>query len=165
MFSSQVSCLNWLLQEAPLKKHLRWLAIGMVITAASLQSQAQLVPGSTTAPAAAPESQIEIYRIAPGKQEAFLKFIALCDQANKEAGMAPRQLYVHQDGANWDFILIQPLHNTPEQNKAWFAAATRLGIPHGGNFFLAIRQFITEHSDTGAEGPTTAEQWLQQLHP
>jgi hypothetical protein len=42
---------------------------------------------------------------------------------------------VHQDGANWDFLLIQPLHNTPEQNKAWSAAATRLGIPHGGYFF------------------------------
>ncbi len=135
----------------------------MLCVASLTHAHAQLVPGSTSTPAAARESQIEIYRIAPGQHEAFLKFIALCDQANKEAGMAPRQLYVHQDGTSWDFILIQPLHNTPEQNKAWFAAATRLGIPHGGNFFLAIRTFIAEHSDTAADGPTTAADWLDQL--
>jgi hypothetical protein len=110
------------------------------------------------------ESQVEIYRIAPGQQEEFLKFVALCDQANKEAGMAPRQLYVHQDGADWDFLVIQPSHNTPEQNKAWREAATRLGIPSGGNFFLAIRKFVAVHTDTATDGPTTAEEWLKQLH-
>jgi hypothetical protein len=119
---------------------------------------------SQTAPVSVPESQVEIYRIVPGQHEEFLKFIALCDQANKEAGMAPRQLYVHQDGADWDFLLIQPLHNTAEQNKAWRVAATRLGIPAGGNFFLAIRKFIAVHTDTATDGPTTAADWLQQLH-
>ena len=111
-----------------------------------------------------PESQVEIYRIAPGQQEEFLKFVALCDRANKEAGMAPRQLYVHQDGADWDFLIIQPSHNTPEQNKAWRAAATRLGLPAGGNFFLAIRKFVAVHTDTATDGPTTAADWLNQLH-
>jgi hypothetical protein len=70
------------------------------------------------------ESQVEIYRIAPGQQEAFLKFIALCDGANRQAGLPPRQLFVHEDGADWDFLLIQPLHDTDHQNKAWSAAAT-----------------------------------------
>ena len=142
----------------------------MHILKATLASGAILLASVATigscqaSPASTPESQVEIYRIAPGQQEEFLKFIALCDQANKEAGMAPRQLYVHQDGADWDFLIIQPLHNTAEQNKAWRAAATRLGIPSGGNFFLAIRKFIAVHTDTATDGPTTAADWLQQLH-
>ncbi len=139
----------------------RGLAIGALLigfAAANVRAQS-----STPAPAM-PESQVEIYRIAPGQQEEFLKFVALCDQANKEAGMAPRQLYVHQDGADWDFLIIQPSHNTADQNKAWREAATRLGIPHGGNFFLAIRKFVAVHTDTATDGPTTAADWLQQLH-
>jgi hypothetical protein len=135
------------------------LAVGFFVSVASAQSSPSPSPASIEQ-----ESQVEIYRIAPGQHEEFLKFVALCDEANKQAGMPPRQLYVHQDGANWDFLLIQPLHNTPEQNKAWSAAATRLGIPHGGDFFLAIRKFVAEHTDTSVTGPTTAGDWLKQIH-
>jgi hypothetical protein len=139
------------------------LALVLTVAFFAMQVNAQSPPGSP-ASSVEQESQVEIYRIAPGEHEAFLKFIALCDEANKQAGMAARQLYIHQDGANWDFLLIQPLHNTPEQNKAWSEAATRLGIPHGGNFFLAIRKFVAEHTDTAVSGPTTAGDWLKQLH-
>lgn len=109
------------------------------------------------------ERQIEIYRIAPGQHAAFLRFIALCDQANLRAGLPPRQLYVHQDGASWDFILIQSEDVTPEQSKALDAAYKALGVPQGGKFFVAIRQFIVEHTDTVATGPTTAAEWLKKL--
>jgi hypothetical protein len=135
------------------------LALGLFSTYALAQS-----PSGSSSAVVQQESQVEIYRITPGQQEEFLKFVALCDQANKEAGMPPRQLYVHQDGANWDFLIIQPLHTTSEEDKAWSAAATRLGLPHGGNFFLAIRKYIAEHTDTATTGPTTAEDWLKQLH-
>lgn len=138
------------------------LALALLIGSTGIAS----AQATSAAPSTEPmkESQVEIYRIAPGQQEDFLKFVALCDQANKEAGMAPRQLYVHQDGADWDFLIIQPSHNTAEQNKAWREAATRLGIPEGGNFFLAIRKFIALHTDTATDGPTTAEEWLKQIH-
>jgi hypothetical protein len=138
------------------------LALALLIGSTGIAS----AQATSAAPSTEPmkESQVEIYRIAPGQQEEFLKFVALCDQANKEAGMAPRQLYVHQDGADWDFLIIQPSHNTAEQNKAWREAATRLGIPKGGNFFLAIRKFIALHTDTATDGPTTAQEWLKQIH-
>ena len=110
-----------------------------------------------------PTKVIEIYRIAPGQHENFLKLIALYDQASKEAGVAPRQLYVHQDGASWDFLLIQPAENTPEQNKAINAALKRLGAPQGAKFFLEIRRFMAEHTDTFVSGPTTAADWLSKL--
>ena len=59
--------------------------------------------------APAPQKMLaEIYRIAPGQHEAFMKMIALFDEANRRAGLPPRQMYVHQDGADWDFMLIQP---------------------------------------------------------
>ena len=108
------------------------------------------------------EVVIEIYRVAPGKHEEFLRQIALYDQANVEAGLAPRQLYVHSSGASWDFILIQPSGYTDEQNKKLSAAYRKLGVPGGGKFFLSIRQYLLEHSDTVA-GKTTAAEWLKTL--
>ncbi len=118
---------------------------------------------ATTATADPTERQIEIYRIAPGQHAAFLRFIAQLDEANRRAGLPPRQLFVHEDGASWDFILIQPEDLTPEQSKALDAAYKALGIPQGGKFFVAIRQFIVEHTDTTAIGPTTAADYLKKL--
>jgi hypothetical protein len=106
---------------------------------------------------------VEIYRIAPGQQEAFLRLIALYDQANHAAGLPPRQLYVHQDGADWDFLIIQPEDTTPEQDRLVDAELKRLGAPQGAKFFLEIRKFIASHTDTMASGPTTAADWLAQL--
>lgn len=106
---------------------------------------------------------LEIYRIAPGQHRAFLEFIALCDRANALAGLPPRQLYVHQDGASWDFVIIQPASTTPEQSAALDAAFQKLKIPQGAKFFVAIRAFMLEHSDTFALGPTTAADYLGRL--
>ena len=114
------------------------------------------------APDAAPgqRSMVEIYRIAPGRQQAFLRLIARCDEANRLAGLPPRQLYVHSDGAAWDFLLIQPAETPKDKQTALDAAWAKLGLPSGADFFLTIRQFIAEHSDTSAVGPTTAADYL-----
>jgi hypothetical protein len=137
---------------------------GAVAATAPPALAAAAAPPPVTAPAGAgPTSAsvaIEIYRIAPGQQEAFLKFIALCDQVNIAAGVAPRQLYVHQDGASWDFLLIQPEDYTDAQGAALRAAGQKLGLPTGANFFFEIRKYIAEHTDTAALGPTTAAAYL-----
>jgi hypothetical protein len=117
---------------------------------------------SGSAVADSTEVVIEIYRIAPGKHEEFLRQIELYDRANIEAGLAPRQLYVHEHGDSWDFILIQPSGYTDEQNAKLSAAYKKLGVPGGGKFFLSIRQYLLEHSDTAAE-KTTAADWLKKL--
>ena len=103
---------------------------------------------------------VEIYRIAPGQHEAFLKFIAKTDEANRIAGLPPRDLYVHSDGADWDFILIQPAETPPDKQAAMDAAWDKVGLPSGADFFLEIRKMIAEHSDTVAKGPTTAAEFL-----
>lgn len=152
---------------------MKFLVLAMVLlgAAASGASPASAAPAAPTAPAPAPTASvgagptsasvaIEIYRIAPGQQEAFLKFVALCDKVNIAAGVAPRQLYVHQDGASWDFLFIQPEDYTPAQDAALRAAGQRLGLPTGANFFFEIRRYIAEHTDTAALGPTTAADYL-----
>jgi membrane-bound lytic murein transglycosylase B len=107
-----------------------------------------------------PQVAIEIYRIAPGQHQAFLELIARFDAANLKAGLPPRQLYVHQDGADWDFIFIQPQHNPPEKSKLVDQALKQAGAPSDADFFFEIRRFVAEHSDTMALGPTTAADWL-----
>ncbi len=118
-------------------------------------------PAAAPAPAAQPgKVLIEIYRIAPGRHKDFLKLIALYDEANRQAGLPPRQLYVHQDGAAWDFILIQPADIPDDRSEPLSEAVKRLGAPRGADFFFEVRKFIAEHSDTFALGPTTAKDWL-----
>jgi hypothetical protein len=103
---------------------------------------------------------IEIYRIAPGQQKAFLQFIAKTDEVNRKVGVPPRQLFVHADGADWDFLLIQPAELPPEQQAALDKAWDESGLPSGAAFFFAIRQMIASHSDSFTKGPTTARDFL-----
>lgn len=124
-----------------------------------------VLSGLLAAGPASGESQdmlIEIYRIVPGKHAEFLRHIALLDQANAEAGLPPRQLFVHQDGASWDFVILQPAHHTDEQSAKLAAAFRTLGIPGGAKFFVNFRQFIAEHTDTFVEA-TTAAEYLEKL--
>jgi hypothetical protein len=110
-----------------------------------------------------PRKLVEIYRIAPGRHLEFLQMIALFDQASREAGIPPRDLYVHQDGAGWDFLLIQNAEYTDEQSAKLAQVMERMGLPRGANFFIEFRKNVAEHSDTFVEGPTTAEAWLKKL--
>ena len=110
-----------------------------------------------------PRKLVEIYRVAPGQHVAFLRMIAQFDAASKEAGIPPRDLYVHQDGANWDFMLIQNADYTDEQSAKLGKVLERMGLPRGANFFVEFRKFVAEHTDTFVEGPTTAEAWLGKL--
>jgi hypothetical protein len=124
------------------------LALGVFVSAPALSESQDML--------------IEIYRIVPGKHEEFLRHLALLDKANAEAGLPPRQLFVHQDGASWDFLLVQPAHHTDEQSAKLDAAFKKLGIPQGAKFFTNFRQFIAEHTDTFAEA-TTAAEYLKKL--
>ncbi len=108
------------------------------------------------------EMVIEIYRVAPGKHEEFLRQIELYDRANAEAGLPPRQLFVHQGGASWDFLILQPAHHTDEESAKLDAAFKKLGIPQGAKFFVSFRELIAEHTDTNVEA-TTAAEYLKKL--
>jgi hypothetical protein len=131
-----------------------WLA---ALSIAALTASA---PAFAQEESEAPRMMIEIYKIAPGQHEAFLKEIARYDEANRLAGVPPRQLYVHSDGADWDFILIQPNAYSPDKQAALDKAWKQLGLPSGADFFLNYRRFIADHTDTVAIGPTSAADYL-----
>jgi len=103
---------------------------------------------------------VEIYHIAPGEHQAFLEAIAKYDEANRLAGLKARQLYVHSDGASWDFMLIQPAETPSDKAAALAEAWEQLGLPSGADFFLSFRKFIASHEDTFVLGPTTAADYL-----
>jgi hypothetical protein len=132
------------------------------LLAISLSGAAALAQTDAPEPETAPPARklIEIYRIAPGKHEEFLRFIAELDDINVKAGLPPRDLYVHNDGAGWDFIIIQPASTPPDKAEALSRAWDEAGAPSGANFFLKIREYIVEHSDTFATGPTSARAYL-----
>ncbi|MEO9080045.1 MAG: hypothetical protein ABI268_12145 [Rhodanobacter sp.] len=132
------------------------LALATLTTPAIAQKSA--------APPPAAKVDIEIYHIAPGQQEAFLRFIARCDEVNRAVGLPPRQLYVHSDGADWDYILIQPAETPPDKQAALDAAWANSGLPSGADFFFAMRRFIASHTDTIASGPTSAAAYLATSH-
>ena len=145
------------------------LVLGLMLIAAPVFAKPKPV---VTPPATAPvvpapvaETQVEIYRIAPGQQQAFLEFIAKCDEANRLAGLPARQLYVHSDGADWDFMFLQPAHTPPEKAAALDKAWDQVGLPSGSNFFFEIRKYIADHSDTSTHGPTTAADYLATMNP
>lgn len=140
---------------------MKYLAIA---AAACLLAPAARAEQAATSAAPAPKKMlVEMYRIAPGQHEAFMRFIAVFDEANRRAGLPPRQLYVHQDGPGFDFMLIQPAETPPEKQAALDAAYKALNTPSGPDFFVSIRRFITEHSDSFMSGPTSAAAWLAEL--
>ena len=119
-----------------------------------------LLAASMARAADVPRQLVEIYRIAPGQHQAFLEFIARCDEANRRAGLPARELYVHSDGAGWDFMIIQPASTPDDRRAALDAAWDELGLPSGADFFLQFRTFVAEHEDTFVKGPTTAADFL-----
>ena len=139
-------------------------AIFLVIFVTAVFASPQLFAQTKTdESAAAPpptKKLIEIYRIAPGKHEEFLRFVAFLDEINIKAGLPARDLYVHNDGDSWDFILIQPAATPPDKAEALAKAWEESGAPSGAGFFLKIREFIAEHTDSFATGPTTASDYL-----
>lgn len=127
-----------------------------------LLALALLLPGSPATAQDAPMRIIQIFRAAPGQQVNFLKWLARQEEVSRQAGVAPVQLYVHQNGASWDFLVIAPV-TTPEQDRAVDAAAAKLGAPTGPRTGIELRRYIAEHSDTFAAGPTTPAEWLKRL--
>jgi hypothetical protein len=112
-----------------------------------------------------PEAYLEIFKLAPGKQEAFIRDVARDDEVAAAAGLPPTQIFVHEDGADWDVVLLKPERPdpTPAQQAAMDAKHKALGITSGPAYFVHIREMIASHTDTKAYGPLSAAQWIAKL--
>ena len=86
---------------------------------AAVAATAMLVATSTAvAQDNAKTAIVSIYRIAPGKHLAFLKWMAAREAAASEAGLAPTQWYMHLDGDSWDYVAIAPGRDGAMDDKA-----------------------------------------------
>jgi hypothetical protein len=106
-------------------------------------------------------ARISIYRVAPGQHLAFLEWLAAREQVAKEAGVPVAPLYAHLDGDAWDFVLLWPI-TTPEQDRKLDELAAGKGLKTGFAAALEFRRFLAWHSDTFANGPTTAAELVAQ---
>jgi hypothetical protein len=152
--------------------------IGLVALGLLAAPSAQAAPGKAAAnpapampvadPASAewPEAYFEIFKLAPGKQEDFIRRIARTDEVSKAGGQPPIQIFVHQDGADWDVLLFKPVRAqkpTPEQRAAMDAKRKELHMESGPAYFVGIRETIASHTDTKTYGPISSAQWLERL--
>jgi hypothetical protein len=113
-----------------------------------------------------PEAWFEIFRLAPGKQEEFVRRIAQADEVSKAGGQPPIQLFFHSEGADWDVLLFKPVTGykpTPAQEAAMEAKSKELRLPSGPAYFVYIRELVASHTDTKSYGPVSAAQWLAKL--
>ena len=109
-----------------------------------------------------PEHIVSLYRAAPGKQVALLKWMAQQDRAAAAAGVGASQIYVHTSGDSWDYMVINPV-TTKAQDDAIDAAAVKMGLASGPRASIQFRTMIASHTDTTTVGPSTAAQILARL--
>lgn len=113
-----------------------------------------------------PEAQFEIFKMAPGKQESFIRKLAQWDEVSAAGGQPPTQMFIHQDGDDWDVLLFKPFPKTPitpAQQAAMDAKAEELHLKTGPAFFLEMRENVASHTETKTHGPLSAAQWLARL--
>ena len=113
-----------------------------------------------------PEAQFEVFKMAPGRQEAFIRKLAQWDEVSAAGGQPPTQMFIHEDGEEWDVLLFKPFPKTAvtaAQQAAMDAKADALHLKTGPAFFLEIRQNMASHTETKALGPLSAAQWLARL--
>ena len=96
---------------------------------------------------------VSIYRVAPGKHRAFLKWMADREAVGEGSRRAPAtKWYRHLDGDSWDYLAIAPDHNDAIDNKA-DAIAKQRGLTTGMRPGLELRELMASHTDTIVAGP------------
>ena len=146
---------------------MKFIAITLATSLAAIFPAA----AQTTAPAPAaeqawPEAWFEIFKLAPGKQEEFVRRVEQVDQIAAAGGLPPIQLFFHENGADFDVILFKPVRTTkltPEQEARMDAKRKELGMPRGPAYFVNIRDIVAAHTDSKTVGPVSAGKWLKRL--
>jgi hypothetical protein len=87
--------------------------------------------------------------------------MAAREAVDKEVGVPATQWYMHTNGDSWDFVAIGPALSDAQQDKV-DALAKKKGLTTGMQASLEFRQFVSSHTDTFVNGPTSATQLVQQ---
>ena len=110
------------------------------------------------------QARVSLYRVAPGQQLTFLKWMAAREEVAKEAGIPAAQLYAHLDGDSWDYLVIAPV-TAPDQDARFDQIAAKKGVKTGFAASLQFRDLLTFHSDTLVSGPLAAADLLAEASP
>lgn len=131
----------------------------------SIIAAAMLAPARATPPVELTQPVFEMFRLAPGKTEAFIRSMAEWDKVNVAGGQPPTQLFLHAGGEGWDVLLYKPARPkpTPAQEAAMAAKIAELKLPTGALYFVSVREEMADHLHFEASGPTTAAQWVAEL--
>jgi hypothetical protein len=131
----------------------RLLLLALLFAAAAPAARAQTAAKSEMKQP--PTAVVSLYRIAPGKQLDFLKWMAEAAAINKEAGVPADHWYAHTNGDNWDYLHVAP-DLTNEQQAKVDEVAKKHGRKTGFAASLEIRTFVAWHTDTFVLGPVSA---------
>jgi hypothetical protein len=104
---------------------------------------------------------VSLYRVAPGKQLDFLKWMAENDAIDKEAGVPASYFYVHTDGDSWDYMGIAPVL-TEEQQAKVDEIDRKHGRKVGFQAGLQFRTLVASHTDTFTIGPVSAAELVME---
>jgi len=145
--------------------------LSFALLALAGSTPAQDKPAQAPAPAAAPaEAEMttpvfEMFRLAPGKTEAFIRSMEVWDKVSIAGGQPPTQLFLHAGGEGWDVLLYKPARPkpTPAQEAAMASKIKELGLPTGTLYYVTIREKMADHTHFEALGPTTAAEWVADL--
>lgn len=139
--------------------------LGALVAAAALMPGQASVPAQAAEPAELTQPVFEMFRLAPGKTEAFIRSMAEWDKVSAAGGQPPTQLFLHAGGEGWDVLLYKPARPkpTPAQEAAMAAKIAELGLPTGALYFVSVREKMADHVHFEASGPTTAAQWVAEL--
>jgi hypothetical protein len=129
----------------------RWTGVAVVIACAL----ASAAPRWNQSPGEHKRAKVSLYEVAPGRQLDFLRWLAAREETAKSAGVPPIQLYAHLEGDRWDYMVLWPV-TTPEQDRKMDEQAAAKGLKIGFPAALEFRELLASHTDTIAEGPTTA---------
>jgi hypothetical protein len=132
------------------------IAVGILLLSSSL-----ILPRGSLAADPPGKAIVLLVRVAPGKHLEFLKWAAAREAVDKEAGVPATQWYMHTNGDSWDFVSIAPVLSDAEQAKV-DAVSKKKGLTTGLQAALEFRQYVSAHTDTFVNGPTSATRLLQE---
>lgn len=130
----------------------RLLLLALLFAAAAPAARAQAAKAEMKQP---PTAVVSLYRIAPGKQLDFLKWMAEAAAINKEAGVPADHWYSHTNGDSWDYLHVAADLSNEQQAKV-DEVAKKHGRKTGFAASLEIRNFVAWHTDTFVIGPVSA---------
>lgn len=141
------------------------LSLALLALAGSALAQGKSAADPVPAKIAMTTPVFEMFRLAPGKTEAFIRSMAEWDKVNVAGGQPPTQLFLHAGGEGWDVLLYKPARPkpTPAQEAAMAAKIQELGLPTGARYFVEVREQMADHTHFEAVGPITAAQWVAEL--